>query len=109
MTEQVMRREIEPFSFFLQHASAIPGLGGPNPGPDPNYCFHTPYHEYLPGIVIFRATLLEARASHGELALRVHAFRPESGQNASLVAGARMPLDQLGGESLDVAVRFAAL
>lgn len=100
-----VRRAIEPFSFFFGHASAIPGLGGSNRGPDPNYCFHTPYHEYQPGIVLFRVTITGAKASHGELAARVHAFRPDSGHDASLVTGSRTPLEGLAGEDLELVVR----
>jgi hypothetical protein len=109
MTEHVSTRELEPFSFFWQHASAIPGLGGADRSPDPNYCFHTPYHEYRPGIVIFRAAIIAAKARYGELAVRVHAFRPDSGLDASLVAGNRTPLDELDGSNLEIAVRVAAV
>jgi hypothetical protein len=103
------RREIEPFSFFFGHASAIPGLGGADRGPDPNYCFHTPYYEYLPGILLFRVTLVGAKASYGELALRIHAFRPKSGLDASLVAGARSPLTGLNGDDLEIIVRVGVV
>jgi hypothetical protein len=109
MTENVSTRDIEPFSFFWQHASAIPGLGGTDRSPDPNYCFHTPYHEYRPGIVMFRATIIGAKACYGELAMRVHAFRPDSGFDASLVAGSRTPLNDLDGSNLEIAVRVTAV
>jgi len=109
MLDDVTRREVEPFSFFSQHASAIPGLGGDERSPDPNYCFHTPYHEYRTGAVIFTVNLAEARASYGELALRVHAFRPDSGENATLVAGNRIPLDDLNLPTLEISVRFSAV
>jgi len=109
MLDDVTRREVEPFSFFSQHASAIPGLGGDERSPNPDYCFHTPYHEYRPGVVIFTVNLAEARASYGELALRVHAFRPDSGENATLVAGNRMPLDGVNVPTLEISVRFSAV
>lgn len=102
-------REIDPFAFFYNHASAIKGLGGDARSPDPRYCFHTPYVEVRPGVAWFELKLTGVRASHGELALRVHAFRPESGENASLAAAGRLNMWVDEKQDLHVKVRFGAL
>lgn len=102
-------REIDPFSFFIDHASAISGLGGDRQSPDPSYCFHTPYIEVRPGPAHYELRLKGVRASLGELALRVHAFRPDSGENASLVAGARLDISTDQPQDLSTEVRFVAL
>lgn len=102
-------RDIDPFSFFYNHASAIKGLGGPDRSPDPRYCFHTPYVEVRPGVAWFELNLSGVRASRGELALRVHAFRPESGENASLAAAGRLQVAVDEKRDLNVKVRFGAL
>ena len=102
-------RELDPFSFFINHASAIDGLGGGNMSPDPRYCFHTVYEEVRPGQAHYELRLSGVRASRGELALRVHAFRPHTGENASLVAGARLDVAVDAKQDLSVSVRFAAL
>lgn len=102
-------REIDPFAFFYNHASAIRGLGGDARSPDPRYCFHTPYVEVRPGMAWFELSLSGVRASRGELALRVHAFRPESGENASLAAAGRLNVWVEDKQDLQVKVRFAAL
>jgi hypothetical protein len=103
------QRAIEPFSYFPRHASAISGLGGPDTSPDPNYCFHTHYQEFKPGVVLLRAKLSGARATEGELAVRVHAYRPNSALDVSLVAGSRTPLNGLDGSDLEIAIRVAAI
>jgi len=102
-------REIEPFSYFPGHASAIIGLGGSELGPDPRYCFHTQYQEYRPGTVLFRIRISDARATVGELGIRVHGYRPNSELEIVLVAGARMPLENLGGEDIESVLRIAAI
>lgn len=102
-------RELDPFSFFYNHASAIEGLGGGDMSPDPRYCFHTPYQPVRPGQASFELQLRGVRASTGELSLRVHAFRPESGENASLVAAARLHVATDGKQDLNASVRFSAL
>lgn len=102
-------REIDPFAFFYNHASAIQGLGGDARSPDPRYCFHTPYVEVRPGTAWFELNLTGVRASHGDLALRVHAFRPESGENASLAAAGRVNVATDEKRDLVVKVRFGAL
>lgn len=102
-------RQIDPFSFFFNHASAVAGLGGDGLSPDPRYCFHTPYVLVRPGAASFELTLRDVRATRGELALRVHAFRPESGENASLVAASRLDVSTAQRVDLTATVRFAAL
>jgi hypothetical protein len=109
MTDNVAVRLIEPFSYFPDHSSAILGLGGPNTGPDPNYCFHTHYHAYQPGLVILKVVLAGVQVSYGELAIRVHAHKPDSNLNISVVASARMPLDGLQSEKLEIALRISAI
>lgn len=102
-------REIDPFAFFYNHASAIKGLGGEGRSPDPRYCFHTPYVEVRPGQAWFELKLAGVHASRGELALRIHAFRPESGENASLAAAGRLDVTIDESQDLVTKVRFGAL
>jgi hypothetical protein len=102
-------RKIDPFAFFYNHASAIRGLGGESRSPDPRYCFHTPYVEVRPGLAWFELHLEGVRASRGDLALRIHAFRPESGENASLAAAGRMNVWVEEKQDLNIKVRFGAL
>lgn len=102
-------RELDPFSFFINHASAIAGFGGDNQSPDPRYCFHTPYIPVRPGPARYELKLHGVRASRGELALRVHAFRPDTGENASLVAASRLDVATQGRQDTAVSVRFSAL
>jgi hypothetical protein len=109
MTDSPTPRLIEPFSYFPTHASAIAGLGGPHIGPDPNYCFHTHYEVYRPGVVIFNITLAEAHAGFGELAVRVHAYKPDSSLNISLVASTRQVLDGTDNEDVEVSLRIVAI
>lgn len=102
-------RELDPFAFWANHASAIGGLGGEALSPDPRYCFHTTYTDVRPGPARFDLTLRKARASRGELALRIHAFRPDTGENASLVAGARLVVAVDDPRDLQISVPFSAL
>lgn len=101
-------RTIEPFGFWPHYASAIGGLGGPQGGPDPYYCFHTPYLEYQPGGLVFRLRLVGAKATEGELALRVHAWKADGSMDAVLVGGMRVALEDLDGDH-EYAVRVASL
>lgn len=108
-----MTRQLEPFSYFVEHASAIDGFGGDEQGPDPRYCFHTHYEQLPPGRVNYHMRMLGARASEGELTLRVHAYKPGSESGPSLVNGSKQRLDGLGkngpGAEIDVEVSFAAV
>ncbi len=115
MTESITKknglgvvRELEPFAFWPQYSSAIHGWGGDDRGPDPYYCFHTPYTTFEPGTVLYRVDLFEAKATMGELALRVHAFRPNAAMDAVMVAGLRVPLEEVDGD-LALSLRIAAL
>jgi hypothetical protein len=106
-------RQVEPFSYYVEHASAIEGFGGGASAPDPRYCFHTHYEEVRPGRVTFHLRMTGAEASAGELTLRVHGYKPGSNADISLVAGARRVLAGLGeGEhagELVLTVRFSAV
>ncbi len=106
--QHAMIHELNPFAFFYNHASAIEGLGGENLSPDARYCFHTPYRDVKSGAARFELKLLGVRASRGELALRVHAFRPDAGENASLVAGGRLDVAVEEQSDLAISVPFAA-
>lgn len=110
MEEISIKRIIEPFVYFPKHASAIPGLGGPHRGPDPNYCFHTHYFGYLPGEVRVHITFRKARATTGELSIRIHGYRPENQQlGIKLMAAERVRLEGLAGEDHTVVIRFASI
>ena len=102
-------RDVNPFDYWEGHASAIEGLGGAERSPDPRYLFHTRYHTVRAGHARFLLKLDRVRATVGELAIRVHAWKPENDSNISLVSGARMLLDGVE-EQADVTlpVRFAA-
>lgn len=102
-------REVDPFDYWESHASALEGLGGLERSPDPRYCFHTRYHEVRPGRAGFVLRLEGVHATFGEIAVRVHAWKPESDSNISLVSGARMLLQSDPEESaLTLPVRFAS-
>lgn len=110
MAETPERRKVEPFVYFPTHASAISGLGGRDPSPDPNYCFHSHYHEYRPGVLLVHIRLAGARAKMGELAVRVHGYRPDHPEEGVvLVNGMRQPLDDLQGDDLDITLRIVAV
>jgi len=104
-----MMRQVDPFSYYVEHASAIAGLGGPRRSPDPQYCFHTNYHEMPPGAAAYELRLSGVRASQGELSLRIHAYKPSTGDNASLVAGSRLYVAVDGQQDLSIRVKFFAL
>ncbi|EJL33833.1 hypothetical protein [Novosphingobium sp. AP12] len=101
-------REVDPFDYWESHSSAIEGLGGLERSPDPRYCFHTRYHEVREGRARFVLELNGVRASFGELSMRVHAWKPESDSNISLVSGARTMLHAEEGADLTVPVHFAS-
>ncbi|HWU02697.1 MAG TPA: hypothetical protein VN222_08175 [Novosphingobium sp.] len=102
-------REIEAFSYWPDHASAIRGFGGHRMSPDPRYCFHTLYNDVQAGPARYVLRLRQARASVGELTLRVHAFRPPHDTQISLVAGGRLLLNEVASGDLAVEVPFVAL
>lgn len=103
-------REIGPFSYFWDHASAVPGFGGERRSPDPQYCFHTHYEMVRPGRAIYTIRLHGVTASQGELTIRVHALRQSSGANATLVAGSRLEMHvEKGKQELTASVAFHAV
>lgn len=101
-------REIDPFDYWESHASAIEGLGGSERSPDPRYCFHTRYHEVREGRAGFVLKLNGVRAKFGEIAIRVHAWKPDGDGNISLVSGARLLLQSENDAQLELSVRFAS-
>lgn len=103
-------REIDPFSYFWDHASAVPGFGGERRSPDPQYCFHTHYEMVRPGRAIYTIRLHGVTASQGELTIRVHALRQTPGANATLVAGSRLEMQaDRGKQDLAASVAFHAV
>lgn len=108
MTTDGPLRVLEPFGFWPKYSSALQGYGGNDSSPDPYYCFHTPYSEFTPGSLLFRAQLIGARATCGELALRVHGWRADGSMDAVLVGGLRIPLEDLDGDP-EFIVRVASL
>ena len=110
-SEQIsVKRIIEPFVYFPTHASAIKGLGGANRSPDPNYCFHTHYFEYRPGEVIIHVTLTRARATAGELSIRIHGYRPQHPElGIKLIAAERADLSRSVSGDHVILVHFHAI
>lgn len=102
-------REIEAFSYWPDHASAISGFGGGRRSPDPRYCFHTLYYDARPGPTRYVLRLRGVRATMGELSLRVHAFRPPDDGQISLVSGGRLLLSDDISQDISVEVPFVAL
>lgn len=101
-------KTLDPFSFWPNYSSAMPGFGGLDSSPDPFYCFHTTYHEFKPGLVSLNVQLSGTRASKGELEFRVNGYRADAGMDAILVAGARVSLENVEDE-IDVLLNVAAL
>jgi hypothetical protein len=105
-----VRRVVEPFVYFRDHASAIPGLGGRSRSPNPNYCFHTNYFEYLSGTVIFYVLIRNAKATCGEMEIRVHGYRPDNPDlGIKLVTGTRIALTDVTQDTLTVQLRISAI
>jgi hypothetical protein len=102
-------REIDPFAYFLDHASAIEGFGGQQAPPDPRYCFHSNYKDVRPGPAKFGLRLHGAAATRGELTVWVHAYKPGTMSDVSLVAGNRLPFDNRQGGDIEVSARFQAV
>lgn len=102
-------RAINPFSYFVDHASQLRGFGGERPSPDPQYCFHTRYEAVRPGRAIYSLKLLGSQATEGELTVRIHAFRPDVGGLPSLAAGSRLDLAGEKIQDLAVAIPFHAV
>lgn len=104
-----MSRIVEPFAYFADHASGLAGFGGTVAAPDPRYCFHTAYVEVRPGKARFHLRLEGARASAGEMTLRVHGFRPASNVDIALVAGTVLRFDEGGPAVVEASAGFSAV
>lgn len=103
-------QEVDPFSYYFNHSSGIGGFGGDSMSPDPRYVFHTDYLDVRRGPARYELQLRGVRSTQGELALRIHAIRTGSDENASLVAGSRVDLAMDDdAQDLSVSLRFAAL
>jgi hypothetical protein len=102
-------RTLDPFAFFFDHASAIPGYGGNGTSPDLRYCFHTHYVSVRPGPAQFYLRLEGPKANFGELTLRVHGFGSDGSRDAVLVAGSRLNFDGGPTDDIELAVRFRAV
>lgn len=102
-------REVDPFDYWESHSSAIEGLGGRKRSPDPGYCFHTRYHEVRPGHASFIVKLTGVSARTGELSVRIHAWKPETDSNVSLVSGSRLMFHDGDEGDLSLSVSFVAL
>lgn len=107
---QDLIRELDPFAFFINHASAIRPLGGQERGVDPRYVFHTPYVAFRPGRVIFSVRFDRLQASFGELRVNINAFIPGSGRDAVFVMSSRLDMsDRIATErGLSIAVLTVA-
>lgn len=100
-------RPVDPFSFFVGHASVISGLAGSTPSPDHRYCFHTSYLDITPGRAVFHVTIDRAHATFGELNIRVMAL--PDGRDASVAASLAIDLEGLGAKDLHRGIRFMAV
>lgn len=98
---------LDPFSFCAAHASAIVGLGGQDPAPDPNYVFHTDYTDLEQGFATFEIRVVNARASYGQLTIRVHHHK--EGHDAGLVTSTQVLLYNIDNRDLAVTLRFRAV
>lgn len=101
-------RDVDPFDYWETHSSAIAGMGGRERSPDPRYVFHTRYHEVRAGRAQFILRLTGVFASFGELSVRLHAWKPATNSNVSLVSGARLFFEGKEEANLTLPVRFAA-
>lgn len=101
-------RQLEPFSYWTNYASAVSGFGGGEPAPDNRYCLHTQYEPLQPGRAAFRLTITGAKATKGELSLRVHAYKPSSSGEVVLAGGGRIRLDDLTSDTIEQTIRIAA-
>jgi len=102
-------RALDPFGFFINHASCIRPLGGTERGPDPSYAFHTAYMEYRPGPVVLTLRFEQLAASFGELVVHVNSFLPGGGSHALLVTLHRVAATELAETGADVVLRFNAM
>lgn len=99
---------LDPFGYFLDQASAIPGMGGQHASPDPRYCFHTPYAERKAGQFRLVVRLGGVNVRFGQLTVRIHAFRPGVDLDISLAAANRIELDEVG-DTVELSVNALAI
>lgn len=97
---------LDPFGFIPDFASRVPGLGGPNQGPDPTYVFHTAYVPAARGPANFTVRFSDLQARLGTLTLRVHMLPDEPGAAARLVNSERIQLNRLVRHGGEVTVGF---
>lgn len=101
-------QSLDPFAFHGHPVSAIDGLGGDAPLPDPTYAFHTPYVHVARGHAHFRVRFANLQARRGSLLLRVHMLPDEAGAVASMVTSHRVQLNWLAHHGGEVQLRFEA-
>lgn len=97
---------VDPFSFFPELASRIPGLGGPKVGHDPRYLFHTPYVTPRRGRASFTVTFDNVRAKRGTLAVSVNMFPLDARSEARVVTTERITLNRLIAEGSSITLAF---
>lgn len=66
---------LDPFGLWPARASAVRGLGGSDPTPNPAYAFHTSYLFARTGPIAFRGRFEGLRADGGILVMRVRCMR----------------------------------
>lgn len=99
---------LDPFAFHGHPASVIAGLGGPEPGPDPTYAFHTHYVPVQRGRAHFIVRFKNLQARRGTLWLRIHMMPSQPGAVARLVTGERVQLNRLVQIGGSMTLRFEA-
>lgn len=99
---------LDPFAFHGHPASAIIGLGGERPLPDPSYAFHTPYVPVARGHAHFIVRFTDLKARRGSLVLRVHMLPGEPGATARMVTSQRLQLNWLAHHGGETRLRFEA-
>jgi hypothetical protein len=101
-------REIDPFSFFTTMLARLEAWVARPAHPILATAFTHPMWMCAPGRPILNSNSLGSKIRR-DLSLRVHAFRPESGENASLAAAGRINVATDDMRDLVVRVRFGAL
>lgn len=97
---------LDPFSYHPGKASAIRGLGGAEPDPDPAYAFHTDYVSVAEGPCHFTVRFEGLEAKLGTLLLRVHMYVDVANPRVLLSNSLRIQFNRLllaGGET---SIRF---
>lgn len=99
---------LDPFDFHGRPASIIAGLGGPAPGSDPDYAFHTHYVPVSRGFSHFTVRFTNLRAKLGTLLLRIHMLPVKPGSVARMVTSERIQFNRLVKEGGEITLRFEA-